>query len=135
MNDRATHDDEQQIRDLVASWTDATRSGDTAALLDLMTDDVMFLVAGQAPFGKSVFLNAAEQLRTAGISLDNRSEILEINVAGDLAVMVARLDVTATRAGAGATRRSGHTLTVFARQDGRWRIHRDANLLVAGRPG
>ena len=30
----------------------ATRAGDIATVLSLMTDDVVFLVAGQQPFGK-----------------------------------------------------------------------------------
>jgi uncharacterized protein (TIGR02246 family) len=38
--------DEQAIRDLVASWHRATAAGDVDAVLALMADDVIFLVAG-----------------------------------------------------------------------------------------
>ena len=40
--------DEQQIRDLVATWMSATSAGDIDTVLSLMTDDVVFLVAGTA---------------------------------------------------------------------------------------
>jgi ketosteroid isomerase-like protein len=39
--------DEQEIRQLVATWMSATKGGDVKAILELMTDDVVFLVAGQ----------------------------------------------------------------------------------------
>jgi len=38
--------------------------------------------------------------------------------------------VRSLRPGGSDIVRSGHTLTVLARKDGRWRIARDANLLV-----
>jgi uncharacterized protein (TIGR02246 family) len=41
--------DEQEIRQLVATWMAATKSGDVKAVLELMSDDVVFLVAGQPP--------------------------------------------------------------------------------------
>ena len=39
--------DEQRIRELVATWMSATKQGDLATVLDLMTDDVVFLVVGK----------------------------------------------------------------------------------------
>ena len=46
--------DEQEIRQLVATWIDATKTGDTDTVLSLMADDVVFLVTGQPPMiGKS----------------------------------------------------------------------------------
>ena len=41
--------DEAQIRQLVTDWMNATRSGDARAVLDLMTDDVIFLIPGKPP--------------------------------------------------------------------------------------
>ena len=125
--------DEQQIRDLVATWMTATRNGDLATVLDLMTDDVVFLVAGQAPFGKQQFA-AAMQPGAAGAALpriDGRSEIQEIHVAGDLACMWAKLIVEVTPPGGAPTmKRSGHTLSILRKVNGRWRLARDANLLA-----
>lgn len=44
--------DEQAIRDLVKKWMVATQAGDIETVLSLMTEDVVFLVPGQQPFGK-----------------------------------------------------------------------------------
>ena len=48
--------DEQAISSLVASWHRATAAGDVDAVLALMADDAIFLVAGQPPLrGRSTF--------------------------------------------------------------------------------
>ena len=39
-------DDEAEIRELVATWMAATKAGDAQAVLDLMTEDAVFLVPG-----------------------------------------------------------------------------------------
>jgi len=127
------HSDEREIRELVATWMSATRAGDVATVLNLMTDDVVFLVAGQAPFGKQQFA-AAMQPAAPGAALpgiDGHSEIQEIQVAGDLAYMWSRLAVEVTPPnGAAPIKRAGHTLSVLRKVDGRWRLARDANLLA-----
>jgi uncharacterized protein (TIGR02246 family) len=43
-------DDERAIRELVSTWFIATRNGDLATVLDLMADDVVFMVPGGEPF-------------------------------------------------------------------------------------
>jgi uncharacterized protein (TIGR02246 family) len=48
-------DDERAIRVVVAKWMAATKAGDLATVLSLMTDDVVFMVPGQEPFGKEAF--------------------------------------------------------------------------------
>jgi len=45
-------EDEGAIGQLVAAWVTASQAGDTQTVLDLMADDVLFLVPGQKPFGK-----------------------------------------------------------------------------------
>src|SRR6185369_9732775 len=123
--------DEQQIRDLVARWMAATKAGDSATVLSLMTDDVVFLVVGQPPFGKEKF---AELLQApAGAprpQIDGRSEIQEIQVFGDWAFMRTRLNVEMKPPNGQIVRRSGHTLSVLRKSDGQWRLARDANLLA-----
>jgi uncharacterized protein (TIGR02246 family) len=48
--------DEQAIRQLVTTWLDASKAGDTEKVLSLMADDVVFPVAGQPPMrGKAAF--------------------------------------------------------------------------------
>ena len=122
--------DEDQIRDLVRHWMDATRRGDTQSVLDLMTDDVVFLVPGRPPFGKQAFAETSRaRAQPDGVAFDGRSTIEEIVVAGDWAFMRTRLAVTATQAGRAVSSRSGSTLTVLRREDGSWKLARDANLL------
>jgi hypothetical protein len=45
-------DDERAIRNVVETWMAASKSGDIATVLTLMTEDVVFMVPGQEPFGK-----------------------------------------------------------------------------------
>ena len=127
-----TAPDEQQIRDLVATWMSATQAGDIDTVLSLMTDDVVFLVAGQESFGKQKF--AAAMRAPAGAALpkiDGHSDIQEIRVAGDWAFMWSRLTVEVTPPGGGAPmKRAGHTLSVLRKSGGRWQLARDANLLM-----
>jgi|SRR5882672_2606634 len=124
--------DEQQIRELVATWMSATKAGDVATVLSLMTDDVVFLVAGQAPFGKDHFA-AAMKPAAAGKPLpdiDGHSEIQEIRISGDHAYLWARLRVVMTPPGGTPIERAGHTLSVLRKTAGRWQLARDANLLT-----
>src|SRR5262245_39287641 len=123
--------DEAEIRELVSRWMSATKTGDLATVLSLMTDDVVFLVAGQQPFGKQQFA-AAMQPGAAGAAMpriDGRSEIQEIRISGDFAYMWTRLSVEVTPPGGMTTKRAGHTLSVLRKEGGRWRLARDANLL------
>src|SRR2546428_14081492 len=49
-------DDEQAIRQLVATWLSASKAGDTEKVLSLMADDVVFLIPGQPPMrGRAAF--------------------------------------------------------------------------------
>ena len=124
--------DEQQIRDLVARWMSATKSHDVETVLGLMTEDVVFLVPGRPPMRKSEFALAAKAQATGNApSFDGTSEIQEVQVSGDWAFMWSKLTVVVTPPGGrAASTRSGHTLTVFHRQGGRWLLARDANLLA-----
>jgi uncharacterized protein (TIGR02246 family) len=124
--------DEQQIRDLVASWMSASKAGDVAKVLSLMTDDAVFLVAGQPPFGKETFAETMKgPLGKPQAHIDGRSEIQEVHVSGDLAYAWAKLSVDVTPPAGKPIRRAGHTLSIFRKSDGRWQLARDANLLTA----
>ena len=124
--------DEEQIRDLVAKWMAETRAGNTPAVLELMTDDVVFLRPGQPPMRKAEFAQGAKaQQAGKAPTFDGASEIQEVQVLGEWAFMWTKLDVTATPPGGGAPmKRSGHTLTILRKEGGRWRIARDANMLA-----
>ena len=122
-------DDERAIRKLVDTWMSATKSGDVASVLKLMTDDVIFMVPGQEPFGKAVFAAASKGME--GIHFDGTSEVLEVHVLGTWAFIRNRIDIAVTPPGGATVRRGGYTLTVLAKgDDGQWRIARDANLVT-----
>lgn len=125
--------DEQEIRDLVATWMSATKAGDMDTVLGLMADDAVFLIAGQPPMlGKAAYAAAAKsQAGQQAPKFDGCSEIQEIKVLGDWAFMWTRLKVVVTPpGGAKPFARAGHTLTILQKQNGKWVLARDANLLA-----
>ena len=124
-------DDERTIRDLVETWMAATKRGDLATVLSLMTDDVVFMVPSQEPFGKEAFSALSDGMRS--IEIDGTSNVQELQVVGAWAYMRNHIRITATPASGGEpVRRSGYTLSIFRKgEDGRWRLARDANLLTA----
>ena len=123
--------DERAIRDLIATWLSASAAGDHAKVLTLMSDDVIFLVAGRS-FGKEEF--SAGQNALATHRIEASSDVREVVISGDLAYARSELTVTMTPlAGGESLRRSGPTLSIFRRgPDGRWVLARDANLLARG---
>jgi len=124
--------DEQQIRELVATWMAATKSGDVDKVLDMTADDVVFLVPGRPPMFKNEFASALNaQAGHKAPTFDGKSEIQEIKVLGDWAFMWTKLSVTATPPdGSPPMERAGHTLTILKKEQGKWVIARDANLLA-----
>jgi uncharacterized protein (TIGR02246 family) len=124
--------EEQQIRDLIATWLRASAEGDINKILPLMAEDVVFLIPGQPPMrGRDAF--AASFAGWQGkFRLETDCEIQEIEVNGDLAYCWTKLSVTMTPVdGGSANRRSGYTLTVLRKNAaGTWQIFRDANLLT-----
>ncbi len=121
-------DDEQAIRESVETWLAASKRGDLSTLLDLLADDVLFIVSGKEPFGKKEFA-AANQEQMKDLEMDARIDIKEIEVAGDWGWMRSFLDLTFTREGKSA-RHSGHILTIWQKNSaGRWVIKRDANFV------
>jgi len=123
--------DEQAIRELVKKWMAASKAGDTATVLSLMADDVMFMVPGREPFGKEEFTSAAKGMK--GMSIEGTSDIQELRVLGDWAWMRNRLQITLTPPKGEPKSRSGYTLTILRKKDdGNWVIARDANLLMPG---
>jgi uncharacterized protein (TIGR02246 family) len=58
--ERLTTDNERAIRNLIETWMAASKAGDLATVLSLMTDDVIFMVPGKEPFGKEAFAKASE---------------------------------------------------------------------------
>ena len=124
--------DEQEIRRLVATWMAATKAGDIETVLSLMAEDVVFLRPGHPPMtGKLAFAAAAKPPSgQKPPQFDGTSEIQEIKVLGEWAFMWANLTVVATPpGGAPSMTRAGHTLSILRKQNGRWVLARDANML------
>lgn len=122
-------EDERAIRALIADWMAASKAGNTDTVLGLMTDDVVFMVPGREPFGKTEF---AEMSRTMqGARIEGISEIRELQVMGEWAYLRNSLQVAVTPPGGNTVRNAGYTLTILRKgTDGRWRLARDANLLT-----
>ena len=122
-------DDERAIRDLIATWMSASQAGDTDTVLSLMTDDVVFMVPGQEPFGKAAFAAASQDMKD--MHMEGTSEIRELKVLGDWAYLRGHLQVAMTTPAGSIVRRAGYTLTILRKEpDGKWRLARDANLLT-----
>lgn len=122
-------DDERDIRSLVAIWLQASKAGDLTTVLNLMTDDVVFMVPGREPFGKEAFAAASKAM--TNVHIDATSDIKEIEILGDRAYLRSHIRMTVTPPNSAAVRRSGYTLTILSKgSDGQWRIARDANLVT-----
>src|SRR5262245_33454876 len=123
--------DEQEIRQLVATWMAATTRGDTETVLGLLAEDVVFLVPGQPPMlGKAGFAAAAKGQSTQGLRFDGQSEIQEVRVLGDWAFMWSKLTVVVTPPDGGSVTRAGHTLSILKKEHDKWVLARDANMLA-----
>ena len=121
--------EEQAIRDLVDTWLAASEKGDLKTMLNLLADDVVFMVPGKEPFGKETFAQNYEQLKDT--TMETTSDIQEIKILGEWAWMRNFLRVTFTPTRGESTEHSGYILTILRKSsDGRWIIARDANLLM-----
>ena len=123
--------DERAIRDLIATWAQASADGDLERLQTLMADDAVFLTPGQPPMSRDAFLAAFAAMH-GQVRLASSHDVREVQASSDLAYAWAHLTVTVTVVASGEVRRrSGPTLTVFRKDaDGRWRLARDANMLT-----
>lgn len=123
--------DEAEIRQLVATWMTASKAGDTATVLSLMSDDVVFLMPGRPVMRKEEFAAAAQAEAAADApKFDGTSEIQEIQILGDWAFMWTKLKVVVTPPAGPSMTRAGHTLSVLKKQNGKWVLARDANMLA-----
>jgi uncharacterized protein (TIGR02246 family) len=122
-------EDARQIRALIHSWIAASKTHDLPALLGMMTDDVVFMTPGRAPFGKAEF--AADVERMKGVAIDARAEVQEIEIFGPRAYVRNHVRVELTSPGQAPKRMSGYAMSVLRKEaDGGWRIARDANLVM-----
>ena len=119
--------DEQAIRQLIDDWMQASAQGDLNKVLSMMSDDVVFMTVDREPFGKQEF--AAQSRALEGVKIEGSATPVEIKVLGDWAYLRNHLDLTMTPAGGTPVHRTGYTLTILRKVDGRWLLTRDANLV------
>jgi uncharacterized protein (TIGR02246 family) len=120
-------EDEQEIRKLVETWMSASKEGDIKTVLSLMTNDVIFMIPGQKPFGKEEFASVSRRMNDMVIK--GRSDIKEIKIFGDWAYMRNFIEINITSP-ENVTNKSGYTLTILRKESGRWKVARDANLVM-----
>jgi uncharacterized protein (TIGR02246 family) len=97
--------------------------------MDMMTDDVVFMTPGRAPFGKAEFAAAVGRMKS--VAIDAGVEVQEIEVFGPRAYIRNHIRVELTSPGQAPKRVSGYAMSVLRKEaDGRWRIARDANLVM-----
>jgi uncharacterized protein (TIGR02246 family) len=97
-----------------------------------MAEDVVFLMPGRPPMiGKSAFAAAAGvQAGQERPQFDGTSEIQEIHVVGEWAFMWAKLSVVVTQPDdVPPMLRAGPTLSILKKQNGKWVLARDGNML------
>lgn len=122
---------EQEIRALITKWLEASRAGDLDTILNLMTEDVVFLTPGNPPMHRQDFIAGSKSM-AGKVTIEGHSEVQEITIAGDQAICWTHLEITVTPiAGGPPIKRAGNILSVLRRDtDGQWRIWRDANMLA-----
>jgi uncharacterized protein (TIGR02246 family) len=127
------HPDEKAVREVIQLWHERTASADVAGVLALMTEDATFLVAGKPVMrGKAEFEKGLRSVLESG-RIESTAQVDEVLVSGDLACARTSLAVNIIpKDGSASNRRSGPTLSVFARSaQGAWLLKRDANLLTS----
>jgi uncharacterized protein (TIGR02246 family) len=124
-------EDVAAILALVEEWDALTRAGDHAALLDLVTEDCVFLAPGFPPMQGRACLSPL----LAGFSqfrIEPLFEVQEIVVAGDWAFLWAKDELTATPIAGGDPRTAkGWAVSILHRGADRiWRFARGINTKV-----
>jgi uncharacterized protein (TIGR02246 family) len=124
--------DEKEIRDIIERWHGASSAGDIDAVLGLMSDDVIFLVAGQEPMAGRMAFEKVLRALSSSHKIESSGDVQEVRVSGDMAYAWSFLSVQMTPIAGGETiKRSGNVLSIFGRQSGgTWQLTRDANLLT-----
>jgi uncharacterized protein (TIGR02246 family) len=121
--------DERSIRGWLDNWLRASAAGDSDSMLPMLTDDIVFIVPGQPPFGKKEFKGAWGG-PMKGAKVESKADIEEILVSGDFACTRTRLSVAITTPDGKASSAKGYTMSLFRKTNGRWLLARDANLLT-----
>jgi uncharacterized protein (TIGR02246 family) len=121
--------DEQQIKELMQEWQRRTAAGDLEGLLALTADHAIFLSPGTGPITKEDFAADFRKI-SAKARIEQRQQVKDLGISGDLAYAWSHMTVTFTpKSGGARTERSGHVLAVFRRTAGGWQLARAAKLI------
>ncbi|HEY4354811.1 MAG TPA: SgcJ/EcaC family oxidoreductase [Acidobacteriaceae bacterium] len=123
--------DEQAIRAVIAQWLAASTAGDYAALEPLMAPDVVFLTAGNEPFGREQFREGFTHI-VSTMRLEGTSDVREIEILGDVAYVWSYVSVRLVPvSGDVHAERKGHVMSLYRRDPSAgWVLWRDANLML-----
>ncbi len=87
---------EQEIRALIKTWLEASRAGDLDTILNLMTEDVVFLTPGNPPMHRQDFIAGSKSM-AGKVTIEGHSEVQEITVTGDQAICWTNLEISSRR--------------------------------------
>jgi uncharacterized protein (TIGR02246 family) len=126
--------DEQEIQQLLADWHRHSAQGELDAVLDMMTEDAVFLRCGTPPMSKQEFADGFRDW-AGRATIESKYEVKEIRTSGDVGYLWSYLSIVMTSKETGnSTEREGHVLSVFRKSpDGKWLLARDANLILTGK--
>jgi uncharacterized protein (TIGR02246 family) len=125
--------DEDAIRRLSDDWASAVKAKDLDRILDMVTDDVVFLPPGAPEVrGKPAVAELYSGL-FARFNVEQTPTLDEVRVAGEWAFAWGADEVRATPVSGGpATHARGKAMTILRRGiDGAWRFARGINNMMA----
>ncbi|MGO4211331.1 DUF4440 domain-containing protein [Terriglobus sp. YAF25] len=121
--------DELAIRQVVADWIQFTVEERVEELMDLMTDDMLFLTTMFPPMTKAEFEKGTREM-VGKARIVPRAEIKEVQVEGNFGWLWQELTVNVVVEGKEPMVMKGRTMGIYRRcEDGKWRLMRDANMM------
>jgi len=121
--------DELAIRQVVADWIQFTVEERVDELMDLMTDDMLFLTTKFPPMTKAAFEKGTREM-VGKARIVPQAEIKEVQVEGDFGWLWQELTVNVIMEGKEPVVMKGRTMAIYRRcEDGKWRLMRDANMM------
>jgi uncharacterized protein (TIGR02246 family) len=122
--------DREAIRQLTEQWLAAVRQKDTARLVDMVTEDALFLPPGFPPIrGRQAVEAMYQSFFPQFRSVEQTVSVEEVEVAGDWAfTWGVETFVLVPNSGAPAIHMQGKGMTILRRQpDGSWKFARGIN--------
>ena len=117
---QAPSPDVATLTQLEATWNEAHRRGDAAALQQLFADDLVVVVPGMRPLSKA---DALAVLASGRVTFERyESSDLTVRVYDDTAVVTGRMRRTRATAGGAKADDDWRFTKVYLRRAGAWRV-------------